>query len=291
MFIIIPKFEFLNFSPKMPIEHTIVIIKQHTTTIQTLFSLIWTAQQEIKGNIFMHQTLSQHIFMNKQLFSKRKASWCSALKDLSKVYVNLRKWEGRIHTFFEGQFVFLRLFDIIEVQQLLNGPPDDEWWSSCALWMLGVKFNVQPLWCFWTWSWKMQDGVLEYKVLLCWMIIAWFQMQGLVLFNSLLTGLEEWPSEVNFVFFGGKAMLVPLCLDRRIRNAKAARWVRSCYVGLLASWFLKMQSKMAKVNFYVPPPIDAVWFLLMTGKWGVWSRVKCRVLVLLEFGNWFYCSW
>ena len=118
-----------------------------------------------------------------------------------------------------------------------------------------------------------------------------FKLQGLVLFNSLLTGLEEWPSEVNFVFFGGKAMLVPLCLDRRIRNAKAARWVRSCYVGLLASWFLKMQSKMAKVNFYVPPPIDAAWFLLMTGKWGVWSRVKCRVLVLLEFGNWFYCSW
>jgi hypothetical protein len=37
---IISKFEFLNFSPKMSIEHTIVIIKHHTTTIQTLFSLI-----------------------------------------------------------------------------------------------------------------------------------------------------------------------------------------------------------------------------------------------------------
>ena len=84
----------------MSIEHTIVIIKQHTTTIQTLFSLIWTTQQEIKGNIFKHQTLSHHIFMNKQPFQKVKASLNSALKDLSKSCINLTKGEGRIHTYF-----------------------------------------------------------------------------------------------------------------------------------------------------------------------------------------------
>ena len=63
----------------------------------------------------------------------------------------------------------------------------------------------------------MQGGVLEYKVLLCWMITAWFQLQGLVLFNSLLTGLEEWPSEMNFVFFSVKAMLVP-CVSKPASN-------------------------------------------------------------------------
>ena len=28
------------------------------------------------------------------------------------------------------------LFDVSEVQQLLLRVPDDEWWSSCDLWML-----------------------------------------------------------------------------------------------------------------------------------------------------------
>lgn len=79
-----------QFLPKMPIDYTIVIIKQHTTTIQTLFSLIRTTQQEIKGNIFKHQTLSHHIFMNKRPFQKVKASLNSALKDLLKTCINLR---------------------------------------------------------------------------------------------------------------------------------------------------------------------------------------------------------
>jgi hypothetical protein len=88
----------------MSIEHTIVIIKQHTTTIQTLFSLIWTTQQEIKGNIFKHQTLSHHIFMNKQPFQKVKASLNSALKNLFKTCVNLRNHGARKLTYLEGQW-------------------------------------------------------------------------------------------------------------------------------------------------------------------------------------------
>lgn len=46
------------------------------------------------------------------------------------------------------------------------------------------------------------------------MLQVWF-MQGL---GNLGFGqvLEFGQSKVNFVFFGGKAMLVPLCLDRRI---------------------------------------------------------------------------
>jgi hypothetical protein len=40
MFITIPKFEFYKLFPKIKIDYTQMTSKQHTTTIQTLFSLI-----------------------------------------------------------------------------------------------------------------------------------------------------------------------------------------------------------------------------------------------------------
>ena len=56
-----------------------------------------------------------------------------------------KSWSSKTYQF-GGTVVIQMLFDVIEVQQLLNGPPDDEWMKNpFDLWRLSM-FNFGVFW-------------------------------------------------------------------------------------------------------------------------------------------------
>ena len=92
-----------QFSPEMSIDYTIVIIKQHTTTFQTLFSLNQAKQEDLEQNMFGCETLTQHNLQNTKPISKLKSLPSSATKDLSKTCSNLKNNGAREFTNLEEQ--------------------------------------------------------------------------------------------------------------------------------------------------------------------------------------------
>ena len=87
----------------MGIKHNIMISKQHTTQIQSWFSLKQAITHESSKKRIHHQTSKQHIFGNIQSFLKPRPLLSSASRDLLKACIHLSNGDTRKLTKIDGQ--------------------------------------------------------------------------------------------------------------------------------------------------------------------------------------------